>query len=337
MTVLLPEIESRYGADVLAEACKRYGIEPDQATPLGGFESYVFKCDGPDGPFILKITHTLRRTAAYLLAELDWLDFLMREGLPVAGPMRSRAGRLLEQMPDDEHAWLVTAYAVAPGRRLEGDNWAPAVYRAWGRVTGQLHAATRRYEKPSGGERRQHWDEALEPYFRHLPGTEPVIWARAEALLARLRRLPTGPEAYGLVHGDLHSGNFHIDGDRLTVFDFDDSQYNWFMNDIAIALFYAVGRPAVTDRPAFATEFMTAFMDGYREHYDLDPAWFDHVHDFLKLRRLLLFAVLQTAVPHGDLTAERKEQLLTRLRAGIEPDEAVVDLDFVALGRTLSV
>lgn len=75
---------------MLTEACRRYGIQPNQATSLGGFESYVLKCHGLDGPFILKITHTLRRTAAYLLAELDWLEFLMREGLPVAGPVRRR-------------------------------------------------------------------------------------------------------------------------------------------------------------------------------------------------------------------------------------------------------
>lgn len=107
------------------------------------------------------------------------------------------------------------------------------------------------------------------------------------------------------------------------------------MNDIAIALFYALSRPAVTDRPAFAAEFICAFMDGYREHHELDPAWFGHVQDFLRLRRLLLFAALQTAVPHGALTAERKEQMVARLRAEIEPDEPVVPFDFAAWNRAL--
>ncbi|MGQ0517078.1 phosphotransferase [Bacillus sp. D-CC] len=31
------------------------------------------------------------------------------------------------------------------------------------------------------------------------------------------------------MHGDIHPGNFHYDGKELTIFDFDDAAYNYFI------------------------------------------------------------------------------------------------------------
>ena len=59
----------------------------------------------------------------------------------------------------------------------------------------------------------------------------------------------------------------------LTLFDFDDCVYSWFINDIAIVLFYIsmdaeeLGFPSAA---AFTQEFMTHFLRGYRQAYPLD-------------------------------------------------------------------
>jgi len=71
-----------------------------------------------------------------------------------------------------------------------------------------------------------------------------------------------------LIHTDVHAGNFFVDDGRITVFDFDDSSYQWFASDIAIALYYTIWRK----------------FDGHeqREKDTYAPGVFGKLHDWLQ-------------------------------------------------------
>jgi len=57
-----------------------------------------------------------------------------------------------------------------------------------------------------------------------------------EKLLARFSHNTPTVESYGLVHCDVNPTNFYVNDGQITLFDFDDCAYNWFINDIAVAL-----------------------------------------------------------------------------------------------------
>jgi Ser/Thr protein kinase RdoA (MazF antagonist) len=57
-----------------------------------------------------------------------------------------------------------------------------------------------------------------------------------ERLFLQFEHLTPTVDDYGLVHGDLNPTNFHVNDNQITLFDFDDCAYKWFINDIAIAL-----------------------------------------------------------------------------------------------------
>ena len=78
--------------------------------------------------------------------------------------------------------------------------------------------------------------------------------ARLQAALARLDRRPA---VYSMIHADMHPGNMLVDGDRLTVIDFDDAGWGWHAYDIAVALVYHQRSP---DFGAFER----AYLAGYR-------------------------------------------------------------------------
>jgi Ser/Thr protein kinase RdoA (MazF antagonist) len=86
-----------------------------------------------------------------------------------------------------------------------------------------------------------------------------------------------------------------MDTDGGSPFDFDECTYSWFINDIAIVLFYIsmdaeeLGYPSSA---AFTTEFMVHFLRGYRRAHTLDNAWLKEISTFLKLRELELYAVV---------------------------------------------
>ena len=53
--------------------------------------------------------------------------------------------------------------------------------------------------------------------------------------------------------------------------DFFACAYSWFVNDMAIVLFYAAMWEK--DRSSFTDEFVRHFLEGYRRENDLDESW----------------------------------------------------------------
>jgi Ser/Thr protein kinase RdoA (MazF antagonist) len=80
--------------------------------------------------------------------------------------------------------------------------------------------------------------------------------ARAK-LNAALNGLPRDPEHWGVIHADLHHGNVLIDGAALSVIDFDDAAFGWYLYDLAVALTHQ-------QRRADFAELQEALLAGYR-------------------------------------------------------------------------
>ena len=77
-----------------------------------------------------------------------------------------------------------------------------------------------------------------------------------ERLHAALARLERQPDVYSMIHADMHPGNVLVDGDGLTIIDFDDAAWGWHAYDIAVALVHQHG-------PALEA-FQRAYVAGYR-------------------------------------------------------------------------
>ena len=61
---------------VRAEAERRFGLAGLRWTPMTGSHSYVYDYDRGGGHVVLKITHTLHRSADQISGEQDFLDYL---------------------------------------------------------------------------------------------------------------------------------------------------------------------------------------------------------------------------------------------------------------------
>jgi Ser/Thr protein kinase RdoA (MazF antagonist) len=74
-----------------------------------------------------------------------------------------------------------------------------------------------------------------------------------------------------------------VDGERITVIDFEDCGFSWYLYDLACALTFNEGRPDVR-------ELIEAWVAGYREVKPLSRADEQEIDTFLMLRRLMLSA-----------------------------------------------
>ena len=182
-------------------------------------------------------------------------------------------------------------FSYAPGREPAEDELA-AWFPRLGAITARLHQHASSWTQPSWF-RRPRWDVTTtigdRPHWG--PWQSSVTDAAelrqlerlAEVIKARLCRFGEGPERFGLVHADLRLANLLVDGDHITVIDFEDCGLSWYMYDLACALTFNEGRADVR-------ELIALWVDGYRQAAQLSSADEQEIDTFLMLRRLMLTA-----------------------------------------------
>lgn len=109
--------------------------------------------------------------------------------------------------------------------------------------------------------------------------------------MEKIKGLKKDSDSYGLIHGDINVGNFYINDNGITVFDFDECQYSWFVEDIAIQLFYIIYvflDDSIDERQAQASRFMKNFIDGYYQENIIDEYWLKQIPLFLQLREIIV-------------------------------------------------
>jgi Ser/Thr protein kinase RdoA (MazF antagonist) len=117
-------------------------------------------------------------------------------------------------------------------------------------------------------------------------GTEERgILGRLESVLRRrLEAFGASPERWGLIHADLRLANLLVDdAGSVSVIDFDDCGYGWYLYDLGAAVSFFEHEPQVP-------ELVDGWLAGYRKVLDLPAADEDEIWTFILFRRLLLVA-----------------------------------------------
>ena len=328
------KIRSRFNEQILAEARQRYGLAPNEVAELGGFESFIYSFTKDGADFILRLGHSLRRSPALIQGEVDWINHLAAGGASVAKAVNSAAGNLVELIPDGRgEQFLATAFVRATGASVyQMEGWTERFMLNYGRLLGKMHALSKQYSPSNPAWRRMKWDApSMLDITNALPELDPRAMQLVQANLTKLRKLPTSPDAYGMIHQDAHAGNLFVDEDgRITLFDFDDCVFGHFIYDIAMVLFYAV-----TNHPnalEFCAEFWPLLWKGYCEENELDPRWHKEILNFMKLRELDLYGIILRDVPEfGDdswvagFMRNRKEK--------IWEEQPYIDFDFTKTAK----
>jgi len=145
--------------------------------------------------------------------------------------------------------------------------------------------------------------------------------------MSGLRALPRCADAYGLVHGDLHHGNFLVKDGGLRVFDFDACRYSWFMAELCLALDNCLPPPRFgrERRRAYALRFLGGLYRGYSKEMALEAEWIGRIPLFLRYCDLLSYSYRWKYWDMAALSPDRAESLAW-LRARIEDGSPSLEL-----------
>ncbi|HYZ56440.1 MAG TPA: phosphotransferase [Streptosporangiaceae bacterium] len=291
------------GGDVLTRVARcaqgalgGYGCHPGAGvTLLNVSENATFLVEDPDeGPSVLRVHRLGYHTEQEIASELAWMDALRAEaGVRTPQVLAAKDGSLVVTATDPvsgDQRYCVRFEYLPGSEPVAG---AIEHFAELGEITARMHRHAREWAPPSWFT-RFHWDYdaafgTVARWGRWQDGigvgpAEREIFGRLdERLRRRLAAFGNGPERYGLIHADTRLANLLVDDGAVSVIDFDDCGFSWYLYDLGTSVSFFEHEPQV---PAL----VDSWLSGYRRVLPLSAEDEAEIWTFILYRRLLLVA-----------------------------------------------
>jgi len=256
--------------------------------------SDVYLIETDTKPYILKISHHHWRSESDIKFELEFLDFLYSQNLPVAHPIQTKSDLLFVTINAVEGDRYAALFPFAPGEVPQGDlNLKQS--EIMGKTLGKLHRASLAFKNDT---ERQPLDleylldrslETIKPYLRNRRDLAYLLDTSAE-IGQQLACLESKSPLWSVCWGDPHSGNVHFtDDNQITLFDFDQCGYGWRIFDLA--KFLQVSLNAGINR-----QVRDAFFQGYQQIQLLTEAEMSCLQALTKMAHIWAWGISINAV-----------------------------------------
>ncbi len=299
----MPPHDLSVGGDVLdrvtrcaQSALAEYGCHPGASVSLMNVsENATYLIEDPAaGPSVLRVHRLGYHSRAEIASELAWMDALRAEaGVRTPAVLPALDGRRIVTVVDQASGDVRTCvrFEFLPG--IEPADDSVPHFAELGEITARMHRHARQWQRPAGFT-RFHWDYdaafGAHPRWGRWqdgigvgPAELEVLGRLDAALAARLAVFGTGAARYGLVHADTRLANLLVHGDAVSVIDFDDSGFSWYLYDVGTSVSFFEHQPHVPG-------LVAAWLSGYRRVLDLPAEDEAEIWTFILFRRLLLVA-----------------------------------------------
>ncbi len=280
-------VQEHYSEQVLKDACALYNITYKAAKLIRANSNLIFDA----GDKILRLSHSEIRTHKDIEAELAFLRFLQIKNLAVVQIVPSQQNNLWELLGTPDNHFSVVCFEKIDGTKVEKDAWTEQHSYNLGVLTAQLHQAEQSFEVPPNIIYKK-WDELPEyDLYQHLPKDERQLTELHHQLVEQFKAYSIHSKNYGLIHYDIHSGNYLIDAQtqKLVLFDFEMVCYGWYAMDVAMVVYYAILHLNPNNPEAFEKDFLNLFWKGYETIYQLEDKDKAPIPAFVLYRDLMLY------------------------------------------------
>ena len=317
---------------ILEQAIKLFSLEDFDCHEVEyheGGRNRIFICS-KDGvkKFVLRISATGDRTENDYRAETEFVRYLAKNGAPVADVIPSVNGKLVEVIDgdcadsgatgDDGAAPVfISLFEYAKGMLLADNGYryregAPLseYFFNTGKTLGKIHALSKNFEPVAGHRRPDYFDKYNIEFINQLiPDKYSELKSAIAARLETFRTLPTDAQSYGMVHFDFSDGNYHIDmdTDAITVFDFDNCMYCWYMFDLANLWLHNEGWTRQETDPKKRFAIMQQCFDLQLQGYKTETELPDELQE--KLPLFIDMVLIENIVDEFECAAREGEEL----------------------------
>ena len=286
-THLFPSILRLYGLN-------DYKIELIPPHNTGANLVYTCEKEGVDSK-VIRIAFSGNRNREDFLGETEFIRYLYENGGNVSNVIDSLDGNMIEEVIHDNHTFFICVFEKAKGKRFPDNGYKyregvpiTEYFYNCGKVLGKLHQLAKEY---SPVHRRYDYLDKYTPEYieRLIPNSLSSIKEKLFELLKIAEKTEKNKESYGMIHSDYNDGNYNIDYEtgNITVYDFDESCFGWYMLDLAQlwtnGFGWAVSEPDVNKRKKIMDEYFHMVLAGYRSETEISNFMLEKLPLFLKI------------------------------------------------------
>ncbi|MEM1252811.1 MAG: phosphotransferase [Cyanobacteria bacterium P01_H01_bin.21] len=273
--------------DIAKFALDQYGLGQEQPSFLGHSESVTFRIQTQEEKFLLRIHQPISNTnddvwqkPEVIESELLWLDALHYDTkLVVQKPIRNLQNRWITQVAGDRttETFYCSLLHWVEGEILQSERTLQQAHQL-GVLMAQLHQHSQQWDTPQNFSRptydRNRFNASLAKLYpaisQELISAEnyAVLESAVNQVLEMMESLDHNQEVWGLIHADLHDGNYLSHGDEFRPIDFARCGFGYYLYDVASTLQYL--SPAVR----------ASFFEGYQTSQKLPENYIRIVEGF---------------------------------------------------------
>lgn len=260
------------GETILNAALDAYALSGAGTHLLQSRWSHIYRVAAADGAvYSLRVCAPDFWGPQRMEDELAFLDFAAGMGtISAPRPVRNRDGHLVTAIPTPTGERFACLFKWVEGEPASRQ-LSPEVLRQCGRITAHLHEIGRAFPFPSeendfrSGYR---FDQPLalshrEWMVKHQaeigPKNEALLHRAIDFVVGEMDRVGQSRATYGIIHADLHFGNFLVHNGQVSLIDFDQLGRGHYLFDIATLLM------ELYDDPETQPALWQAFKAGYAE------------------------------------------------------------------------
>ncbi len=300
--MLYEDVTEIFEAHISPVVTNKYGMSGYKMQVLDSHEggrNVIYLCEKKDAlPYVLRVSYQNDRSREDYLAELEFVRYLYENGASVSNVISSTDGKLMEEVVYENQTITISLFEKAKGMQLAENNYryidgAPLsdYFFECGKVLGKIHDLSKKYEPVH--RRIQFSDKYNRTYIEALlPEKLSPVKERIYQILDSLEEIEKTKENYGMVHFDYSDGNYHIDYEtgRITVYDFDNSCFAWYMYDLAELWIHGSGwimfEADENKRKKFMEDYFAEILRGYRFETFLSDEMVEKLPLFVKANRI---------------------------------------------------
>ena len=131
--------------ELIKEVLSLLDLDQSHYKLIGGYNNNVFEV-GSNKEIIVKILEDCVVSERILLAESEWLEYLLSRGVKVARPKRIQGKDFIGRINND---YYFVCYERINGLHIHQTNnevWGAPLFEKWGEAMGRIHTASKTYK-----------------------------------------------------------------------------------------------------------------------------------------------------------------------------------------------
>ena len=309
------------------KAVEKYSLDVRELFFIQHSENITFKAVATNRAYLLRIHSPLTKglgthntDPVIVRSEMTWINSLLRNKLPVPRPVRNKSGDFVTRVSGvDRKAVNCSLLEWLEGDPYTRDMETEDTASQMGSLAGRMHRHASRWRPPQGFRRPIHNGD----YFKRLanllqPAVEDgrinyqdyrALRTSIEELIQILSTIRSTRHSFGLIHGDLHRGNFLYGNSAMKVIDFSLCAFGFYAYDLGTCL--ANINPALHP----------AFLEGYTNEFRLPKYHARLIEGFFIASHIMTFSYWLDDPNSQEALAQRVPYIAREYAAKFNRDE----------------